>query len=209
MSIFSVLKRLFGRDKVKETGNKENEVEEEREAEKKRKAEKEKEAEKEREAEKEKEAQKAKEKPAKPPYKHVITHAAQDMLAAVPATIKFQYKDRIQAANMANVARAHREREEAGLRPVRHPISLRDAPYLFPMPTNYKPYSPDDHKRDKYPPVPPLGQVGLQGYVPEYVPPVPLPGIGTALAHITPLSKEGQGIPNTYIMLYVYSLIVA
>ncbi|KAI0852696.1 hypothetical protein F5Y00DRAFT_273217 [Daldinia vernicosa] len=91
----------------------------------------------------EKVSEKAKEEPAKVPYKHVVTHAACDMLLVAPASAREADKARIIELNMRNIALERSERKAAGMPRGQDSLSIHKTP-AFPLPNNYKPYSADD-----------------------------------------------------------------
>ncbi|KAI1660068.1 hypothetical protein F4813DRAFT_312403 [Daldinia decipiens] len=96
--------------------------------------------------------EKAKEEPAKVPYKHVVMHAASDMLLVAPASAREEDNARVIELNKQNIAKARSECKAAGMPRVRDSLSIYKTP-IFPLPKNYKPYSVDDRpKLTYYPP---------------------------------------------------------
>ncbi|KAI2776091.1 hypothetical protein F4815DRAFT_449681 [Daldinia loculata] len=163
--------------------------------------------------------EKAKEESVKVPYKHVVTHAASDMLLVAPASAREEDKARVIELNKRNIALARSECKAAGMPRVRDSLSIYKTP-IFPLPKNYKPYSVDDRpKFTYYPPQLPGSQKGpnnsnrpeslrsgrsSKGKAPEYIrsplsiPPVPRLSYGQS--SITPSKgaplEETSNTPN-------------
>ncbi|KAI1804153.1 hypothetical protein F4811DRAFT_553156 [Daldinia bambusicola] len=90
----------------------------------------------------EEEERKAKEEASKPPYHHVPTHAAIDMLGAVPAAaLEEEFRDAILMHNRINALKTKFERNRHGIAGVKDRYSIYGEP-VFPLPVGYTPYDP-------------------------------------------------------------------